>query len=85
MYSFLSSALVGGEWSASCPSHFAPREGAPSTHWIGSWVSPRAGLDDMKRRKILPLPGLKLQPLGHPAFSQLLSQLLQVQLMNFLS
>jgi hypothetical protein len=28
-------ALVGGEWSASLPSHFTPRERAPGTHWIG--------------------------------------------------
>jgi hypothetical protein len=25
-------------------------------------MGPRTGVDDMKRRKILPLPGLKLQP-----------------------
>jgi hypothetical protein len=29
-------------WSAACPSCFTPRERAPSTHWIGSWVGPRA-------------------------------------------
>jgi hypothetical protein len=27
-------------------------------------VGPRAGLDDVERRKILPLPELKLRPLG---------------------
>jgi hypothetical protein len=32
---FLTSALVGGEWSASCPYHFTPREGVPGTHWRG--------------------------------------------------
>jgi hypothetical protein len=31
-------------------------ERAPSTHWIGGWVSLRTGLGDMERRKILPLP-----------------------------
>jgi hypothetical protein len=35
-YSFLMTALDGGEWSASC-SHFTP--------WIGGWVGLRAGLD----------------------------------------
>jgi hypothetical protein len=35
----------------------------------------RASLDDMKRRKILPPPGLELSPLSHPAHSQLLHQL----------
>jgi hypothetical protein len=27
------------------------------THWIEGWVGPRAGLDAMKKRQILPLPG----------------------------
>jgi hypothetical protein len=26
----------------------------PGTHWIGSWVGPRASLDDMEKRKIGP-------------------------------
>jgi hypothetical protein len=25
-----------------------PAERVPGTHWIGSWLGPRAGLDDMK-------------------------------------
>jgi hypothetical protein len=37
MYS-LTSALDGGERSASRPSHFTPRETAPGTHWVGGWV-----------------------------------------------
>jgi hypothetical protein len=39
--SFLTSALDGGEWSASHTCHFTIRESAPSTHWIGGWVGPR--------------------------------------------
>jgi hypothetical protein len=35
---FLTSALVGGEWSASRPGRFTPREGALGTHWIRGWV-----------------------------------------------
>jgi hypothetical protein len=31
----------------------------PGTHWIGGWVGPRAGLDDMEKRKFLTLPGLE--------------------------
>jgi hypothetical protein len=31
--SFLTSALDGGEWSASRPSRFSPRERAPGTQW----------------------------------------------------
>jgi hypothetical protein len=57
----LTSALVGGEWSTSCPGHFTPGERAPSTLWIGGWVDLRAGLDDLEKRKFLTLPGLKLQ------------------------
>jgi hypothetical protein len=49
---------------------FTPWERAPGTHWIGGWVGPRTGVDEMERRKILPLLGLALQPLGHPARSQ---------------
>jgi hypothetical protein len=48
----LTSALDGGEWSASCPACFTPRERAPATHWIGSWVDPRAVLDTVVKRKI---------------------------------
>jgi hypothetical protein len=29
---------------------FTPRERVPITHWIGGWVGPRAGLDNMERR-----------------------------------
>jgi hypothetical protein len=45
----LALALIGGEWPASCPGHFTPEERALSTHWIGGWVSPRTGLDDVER------------------------------------
>jgi len=38
LHALLTSVLNGGEWSASCPSHFNPREIAPGTHWIGGWV-----------------------------------------------
>jgi hypothetical protein len=42
----------GGEWSASRPGRFTLRERALGTHWIGSWVGPRAGLDAVSKRKI---------------------------------
>jgi hypothetical protein len=51
---FLTSALNGGEWSASDPCHFTL-----TTHWIGFWVGPLASLDAMDRRRILPMPGIK--------------------------
>jgi hypothetical protein len=72
---FLTSALVGGEWVASRPGRFTPRERAPGTHWIGGWVGPRAGLDDVEKRKFLILPGLELRHIGHPARSQSLYRL----------
>jgi hypothetical protein len=37
-----------------------PRERAPDTHFIGGWVDPRAGLDDMEKWKFFTLPGLEL-------------------------
>jgi hypothetical protein len=48
----LISALDGGEWSASRPGRFTPRERAPDTHCIGGWVGPRAVLDTVVKRKI---------------------------------
>jgi hypothetical protein len=48
----LTSALDGGEWSASRPGRFNPRKRAPGSHWIVNWVGPRASLDAAVRRKI---------------------------------
>jgi hypothetical protein len=48
----LTSALDGGEWSASRPSRFTPRERDPCTHWIGGSVGPRDVLDVVVKRKI---------------------------------
>jgi hypothetical protein len=52
------STLDGGEWSASRPGRFTPRERAPGTHWIGGWVGPRAVLDAVAKRKIPSPPGI---------------------------
>jgi hypothetical protein len=53
-YSFSTSALDGGEWSASSPGRaLAPGERTPGTHCSGGWVGPRAGLDTEDRGKIL--------------------------------
>jgi hypothetical protein len=61
----MTSALVGSEWAASRPGRFNP-----GTHWIGGWVDPRPGLDDVEKRQLLTLPELELRPLGRPARSQ---------------
>jgi hypothetical protein len=54
------------------PAELQPRkEPPPRTHWLGGWVGPLAGLDDVvKRKKILTLPWLELRPLFHLARSQ---------------
>jgi hypothetical protein len=49
VHTFLTTALAKGEWSASLHGPFTPRERVPGTHWIGGWVDPRAGLDDMEK------------------------------------
>jgi hypothetical protein len=54
---------------------FTPRplysgERAPGTHWIGGWVDPKIGLDEIENWKFLTLPGLEFRPLGRPARSQ---------------
>jgi hypothetical protein len=75
IHNFLTSALVGGEWSASLPGRFNPGKGPPRTHCIGGWMDPRAGLDDMKKWKFLTLTGLELRNLGRQARSQSLYRL----------
>jgi hypothetical protein len=42
---FLTSALVGSEWSASRTDRFILGDRSPGTHCIGSWAGPRNGLD----------------------------------------
>jgi hypothetical protein len=34
---FMTLALVRGEWSASCPGSFTPEETATGTHWTAGW------------------------------------------------
>jgi hypothetical protein len=49
---FLPSAIDGGDWSASLHGRFIPGERAPGTHWIGGWVGPTVGLENVERIKI---------------------------------
>jgi hypothetical protein len=49
----LTSALDGGDWSASRPGRFSFRERASGTHCIGGSVGLRAGLDAVMKRKIV--------------------------------
>jgi hypothetical protein len=57
------------------PRPFYPRERALGTHCIGGWVDPRAGLDNMEKKKFLTLPGLEPRPLSRPSRSQSLYRL----------
>jgi hypothetical protein len=51
-YSFSTSALNGGERSASRPGRaFTPGERTYGTHCTGGWVGPRAGLDTRLEEK----------------------------------
>jgi hypothetical protein len=70
IYIFLTSVLARGEWSASRPCRFIP-----DICLVRGWVGPRAGLDDVEKRKFLTLSGLELRPFGRPTRSQSLYRL----------
>jgi hypothetical protein len=65
-HAFLTSALDGGEWSASRPGRFTLRERAPGTHWTRGWMCPRTSLYTMAKRKI-PTPCRESNPIVYPA------------------
>jgi hypothetical protein len=47
------------------------KETAPGIHWIGGWVGPRAGLDDLEEKIFLTLLGLEFRPsIVHPIVSR---------------
>jgi hypothetical protein len=52
LQAFLTSALNGGEHSASRCGRFTPQGKSPGTNWTGGGVSPRAGLEAVVKRKI---------------------------------
>jgi hypothetical protein len=52
LYTFLASALDGGEWSASLPSPLNPGGKALSAHRIGVWVGPRTSVDAVRKKNI---------------------------------
>jgi hypothetical protein len=49
---------VSGQLHA--PAALPTWERPPGTYWVGGWVDPRAGLDDVEKGKFLNLLGLKL-------------------------
>jgi hypothetical protein len=52
---FLTSALVGGEWSALRPGRFTPGKELPGTH-IGGWIGPRKEKNRVPLRTRTPTP-----------------------------
>jgi hypothetical protein len=58
LHAFLASTLDEGEWSASRPSGFTPKERAPGNHWIGGWMGPEP-VWARWWREFQPLPGLE--------------------------
>jgi hypothetical protein len=57
-------------WVVNFTSRPPPGKGPKSSHWIGGWMGLRASLEEVERRKLLPLPRLKLRPLRRPTRSQ---------------
>jgi len=55
----LTSALDGGEWSASRPDRFTSRERDPDAHWLGGWMGPRAGMEAVVRTRTPDHPARK--------------------------
>jgi hypothetical protein len=72
---FLTSQLDGGGWPASSRGRFTPRGKSPPSALDRRLGGPRAGLDDIEKRKFLTLPGLELRPLGRHARGQSLYRL----------
>jgi hypothetical protein len=59
-YSFTTSALNRGVWSASRPGRALPLVKNPGTHCTGGWVGRRAGLvAEVTGKILLPLPGIE--------------------------
>jgi hypothetical protein len=60
LHVFLTSTLIGGEWSGSRLGRFTPDKASAVLGQIGDVSDPRTGLDDVESRKVLtriPTPG----------------------------
>jgi len=67
----LTSALDGGQWSASRHSSFIPWERAPGTHWTGGWVGHKADLTRWRREKRVFAPAENPNPIVQPVAQSL--------------
>jgi hypothetical protein len=72
IYRLLTSALVEGEWSLLLlpPATLPPRKEPCIMEWIGGWVGPRAGLNNMENCQFFILTGLELRLLNRPSRNQ---------------
>jgi hypothetical protein len=64
---FLTSAAIGDV--SFTPRPLYPRKKSPSTHWMGGWVDPRAGVNDAKKENSLPYWDLNSDPSFQPIAS----------------
>jgi hypothetical protein len=60
-YSFMTSALDGGEWSVSCPGCALPpgKESPVPTGQEAGWASEKVWTQRLEEKSFLPLPGIK--------------------------
>jgi hypothetical protein len=63
---FLTSALDGGEWSASRLGRFTPGERTVGNHWVGDWVSSEAAWTLLSAYKSCPWPDSNPESLVQP-------------------
>jgi hypothetical protein len=56
--------------STTCCGRFTSGERALGILWIGGWVDPIDGLEEIKKKIFLTLTGLELRYLGPPTLSQ---------------
>jgi hypothetical protein len=75
-----------GKWRyGSTPGHFTTGESAPGTHWTGSWVGPRAGLDTVAKG-YNPCPCQESNPgCRAPSLVAILTELPRFPLMAYLN
>jgi hypothetical protein len=74
---------VSGQLHA--PAALPPGKEPPGTHWIRGWVDPRAGLDDVEKRKFLTLPGPLDLSAVQPVASRYTDYAVPAQISTYLS
>jgi hypothetical protein len=70
----VTSALDGGEWSASHPGRFTAEVRVYGTHCVGDWVDPKAILDSTVGKNPLTVSGIELWICSPSVISVELSQ-----------